>query len=138
MVFQLTVGTLREQIASKVQIPVSDACLKFHKNEITANQSIQRTLSDVGIQKNGDVVFLEKMDVTPDLARPWVIHIKTLTGKMFNIEVSNPQVGLVKFLSLSHSHAHPPDAHTHTRTHTHTHTHAHTHVLSGLALISVK
>ena len=106
-------GTLREQIASKVQIPSADVCLKFHKNEITADHSIQRTLSDVGIQKDGDIVFLEKMDITADLARPWVIHIKTLTGTTFNIEISNPQVGLVEFVSLSHSHTDPPDTHTH-------------------------
>ena len=106
-------SALREQIASKVQIPVTDACLKFHKSEITASHYIQRTLSDIGIQRNGDVVFLEKMDNTADLARPWVVHVKTLTGNTFNIEISNPQVGVVKFLSLSHSYNTHPQAHTH-------------------------
>ena len=68
-------------------------------------------MSDVGIQRDGDVVFVEKMDVTADLARPWVIHVKMLTGNTFNIEVSYPQVSHVKFLSLSDSHL--PDTCTH-------------------------
>lgn len=65
--------------------------LKFKKAELTNDG--EKNISQVENLKNESNLFLERVDSRGGLARPWTINVKTLTGRVFNVEVSSPQVG---------------------------------------------
>ena len=68
--------------------------LKFSRNDLTKDTSVN--LSQIEGLKEKPTLFVEKVESKGSLARPWNLHIKTLTGIEHNVQVSSPQVRIAR------------------------------------------
>ena len=88
---QYTVKDLVSAIKSRItDISEDEMILKFSRNELTKDLSV--SLSTIEGLKDKSNLFVEKVESKGSLARPWNLHIKTLTGIEHNVQVSSPQV----------------------------------------------
>lgn len=91
---QCTVAELVSMIRQRItDIGEDEMSLKFSQKELADKGN--ELLSDIAGLKEKPRLFVEKVESKGSLARPWTLHIRTLTGREYSVSVSSPQVGVV-------------------------------------------
>lgn len=72
--------------------------LKYKKEDIIDENPREKTLTQaLGLASNNDPanvsLYLERVERRGAVAKDWTVYVKTLTGRTYDIEFSNPQVG---------------------------------------------
>ena len=79
--------------------------LKYKKVDIIDENPQDKTLTQaLHLESNNDVanvsLYLERVERRGGVAKDWTVYVKTLTGRTFDIEFSNPQVRIERFICL--------------------------------------
>lgn len=75
--------------------------LKYKKGDIIDENHPEKTIQKaLGLESNNDVanvsLYLERVERRGGVAKGWTVYVKTLTGRTYDIEFSNPQVRVEK------------------------------------------
>jgi hypothetical protein len=97
--FEYTVDQLQSHIISRLpHFNKSQMSLKYKKKDIIDERATDRTLAQaLNIESseaiNSISLFLEQVDNRGGvMVRDWTLHVKTLTGRTYDISFSSPHV----------------------------------------------
>ena len=66
--------------------------IKHNKKDITDSVSSLEEVLELQPGVGTISLILEQVERRGGVSRGWTLHIKTLTGRIFDVEISNPQV----------------------------------------------
>ena len=95
---QYTLNTLQEEIRAKLERKSDSFVLKHKKKAIQIDKEPNDTIVDaLGLSENGSSEVLElileyAVGSPTTTSNGWTLYVKTLTGRIIDVETMNPQV----------------------------------------------
>ena len=92
ILLQYTVKDLKDELLPRIENKDHPMIIKHNKKDITdSDTNLEEVL---GLQAGAGTIslILEQVERRGGVSRGWTLHIKTLTGRIFDVEISNPQV----------------------------------------------
>ena len=89
---QYTVQELQAELRTRIEKVDHPMIIKHNKKDITDSVSSLEEVLELQPGVGTVSLILEQVERRGGVSRGWTLHIKTLTGRIFDVEISNPQV----------------------------------------------